>query len=116
MGGSALAHLAFDRGWTATQNHAHPETARCVIGEQCVVFGAPVAQRMARAGADEQRRLLIRYQALCIIARLRGNWDVPFEPALGDAERFAESPEALEHVLTLTRPDAAVGEQPLKIP
>src|SRR5690606_11572486 len=47
-------HVLFDGAAAAGQYHAHSVQAGGVVGDPGVVLGAPVAARVAGAGADDQ--------------------------------------------------------------
>ncbi len=86
-----------------------------VVRDGRIAIGAPVAQRMARAGTDNQRRPVIGYQALGICRGGLGERDTPAEHPLTDSECGGEAEKAIQHVLAGACSDPRIGEEPLQL-
>ena len=93
-----------------------PCSAGRVVGHRRVALGAPVAQRVARAGADHQRRARIRNQSRGVVARHRRQRAGPSAARRSRTPSASAKPKkAVEHVLAGARRDARIREQPLQL-
>ena len=92
-----------------------PCTSRRVISDLGVVFRAPIAPRVTRAWADNQRGSLIIDDLRRIVACISRQRNIPAQHPVVRTERLGKPKEGVHHMFALARRNAMRSEQPLQL-
>ncbi len=87
-----------------------------MVGDRGVAFRAPVAQRVAGCGADDERRLpVVGPLPGSPFPRFVRDRDVPADPRLLQTERLDETADRIQYVFAGARGNAFAHEQTVQI-